>query len=408
MCPGPNSNLKMEDPMELSKAGYTHVDGTPKPQPISRPQFTLTELKAAIPAHCFERSMVKSFGYLAWNLLVCSVLFYGAYVLLELMSLPLVFKVPAYLVYWFVQGSYMAGIWVIAHECGHQAFSANHIVNDIVGLIFHSALFVPYHSWKITHRRHHSNTGSCENDEVFVPVTQSHLKPSWSETLEDSPIYNLYKIVEMLVMGWMPGYLCFNAWGPKKYRNSGAKSHFNPYAVFFLPKERLSIFLSDITFAAAAVTLGYFIYTYGFALVCKLYLVPYVVTNAFLVLITFLQHTDTYIPHFREGEWTWLRGSLCTVDRTFGKWLDGVLHHIVDTHVCHHIFSKMPHYHATEATEALKPILGQYYLKDTTPVFAGKFNQTKQNKICSKFRIFFSLFISSSVAFFHSLQIRSR
>lgn len=391
MCTGPNSELKMEDPLELVKAGYTHVDGTPKPQPISRPQFTLTELKAAVPAHCFERSMVKSFGYLAWNLFVCCALFYGAYVVLELMSLPLVFKVPIYLAYWFVQGSYMAGIWVIAHECGHQAFSANHIVNDIVGLIFHSALFVPYHSWKITHRRHHSNTGSCENDEgkghnffriifvktlffyskVFVPVTQNTLKPSWSETLEDSPIYNLYRIIEMLVLGWMPGYLCFNAWGPKKYR-SGAKSHFNPYASFFLPKERLSIVLSDVGFSAAVLTLGYFIYTYGFSMVFKYYLVPYVVTNAFLVLITFLQHTDTYIPHYREGEWTWLRGALCTVDRTFGKWLDGALHHIVDTHVCHHIFSKMPHYNCTEATEALKPILGQYYLKDETPVYAGK------------------------------------
>jgi omega-6 fatty acid desaturase (delta-12 desaturase) len=360
----------MDDPIELSKAGYTHIDGTPKPQPIPKPQFTLAELKAAVPAHCFERSMVTSFGYLAWNLLVCIVLFYAAYLLLEVLSVPLVLRVPAYLAYWFVQGSYMAGIWVIAHECGHQAFSANHIVNDIVGLIFHSALLVPYHSWKITHRRHHSNTGSCENDEVFVPVSQSQLKPTWSETLEDSPIYNLYKITLMLVVGWMPGYLCFNGWGPKKYRN-GPKSHFNPYATFFLPKERLSIVLSDITFAAAVSILGYFVYTYGFGLVFKLYLAPYVVTNAYLVLITFLQHTDTYIPHFREGEWTWLRGSLCTVDRTFGKWLDGALHHIVDTHVCHHIFSKMPHYHAQEATEALKPILGQYYLKDTTPVFTA-------------------------------------
>ncbi|KAJ6642198.1 Delta(12)-acyl-lipid-desaturase [Pseudolycoriella hygida] len=371
MCPGPDSNLKMEDRQELSKAGYTHVTGTPKPQPIPKPQFTLSELKAAVPAHCFERNMVKSFGYLAWDLLVCSVLFYGVYVVLELMSLPLIFKVPAYLVYWFVQGSYMAGIWVIAHECGHQAFSSNHIVNDIVGLILHSALFVPYHSWKITHRRHHSNTGSCENDEVFVPYSQSSVKPTWSETLEDSPLYNLYRIVAMLLVGWMPAYLCFNAYGPMKYRNSESKSHFNPYAQFFLPKERMSIILSDVAFAAAALTLGYFIYTYGFALVFKLYLAPYLVTNAHLVLITFLQHTDTYIPHFREGEWTWLRGSLCTVDRTFGTWLDGVLHHIVDTHVCHHIFSKMPHYNATEATEALRPILGQYYLKDTTPVFSA-------------------------------------
>lgn len=165
MSPHQKSTLERENLQELIKAGYKYVDGTPTPQPISQPPFTLSDLKAAVPSHCFERSMITSFGYLAWNILVCSILFYGAYVVLEQHSLPLKITVPGYLLYWFLQGSYMTGIWVIAHECGHQAFSENHIVNDIVGLIFHSVLFVPYHSWKITHRRHHSNAGSCENDE---------------------------------------------------------------------------------------------------------------------------------------------------------------------------------------------------------------------------------------------------
>jgi len=53
----------------------------------------------------------------------------------------------------------------------------------------------------------------------------------------------------------------------------------------------------------------------------------------FLVTITFLQHSDPKIVHFDEAEWTWLRGALCTVDRTMGWFLDHKLHHIVDTHV---------------------------------------------------------------------------
>lgn len=273
--------------------------------------------------------------------------------------------------YWFVQGSYMTGIWVVGHECGHNAFTAYHIIDDIVGIFCHSTLLVPYYSFKITHRRHHSNTNSCEHDQGFVPLTQTDLKPTWSATLEDSPIYNLYKIIEMLIVGWMPVYLCFNITGPKKYRNS-AKSHFNPYAALFLPKERLTVVLGDAAVASSVLILGYLISTYGFSLVLRLYLMPYSVLNAYLITIFYLQHTDTYIPHFREGEWTWLRGALCTVDRNFGKWLNTVLHHLVDTHVCHHIFPQMPFYNAVEATEALKPILGDYYLKDITPVFSGK------------------------------------
>jgi hypothetical protein len=55
---------------------------------------------------------------------------------------------------------------VVAHECGHQAFSKWQAVNDAVGLVTHSLLLVPYYSWKHSHRRHHSNTGSVSRDEV--------------------------------------------------------------------------------------------------------------------------------------------------------------------------------------------------------------------------------------------------
>jgi omega-6 fatty acid desaturase (delta-12 desaturase) len=32
----------------------------------------------------------------------------------------------------------MTGLWVIAHECGHRAFSPNEAFGDAVGLILHS------------------------------------------------------------------------------------------------------------------------------------------------------------------------------------------------------------------------------------------------------------------------------
>ena len=61
-------------------------------------------------------------------------------------------------------------------------------------------------------------------------------------------------------------------------------------------------------------------------------------------------------------------GAMCTIDRSFGPVLDHTLHHISDTHVCHHLFSKMPFYHAQEATEHIRKVLGPYYMKDETPL----------------------------------------
>lgn len=42
--------------------------------------------------------------------------------------------------------------------------------------------------------------------------------------------------------------------------------------------------------------------------------------------------------------------------RSYGI-LDSVFHNIADTHVAHHLFSYMPHYHAAEATEAIKKVI---------------------------------------------------
>ena len=48
-----------------------------------------------------------------------------------------------------------------------------------------------------------------------------------------------------------------------------------------------------------------------------------------------------------EQEWSYLRGGLTTVDRDYG-WLNNI-HHDIGTHVIHHLFPQIPHYHLIEA-----------------------------------------------------------
>lgn len=81
-----------------------------------------------------------------------------------------------------------------------------------------------------------------------------------------------------------------------------------------------------------------------------------------------MQHTSVDVPHFDASEWTFLRGALSTVDRPY-HFVDFFHHNIGTSHVVHHLFSRLPHYHAAEATEALKRVLGSYYQYDPTPVF---------------------------------------
>lgn len=80
-----------------------------------------------------------------------------------------------------------------------------------MGLILHSFVLVPYHSWRISHAKHHAATGHMTRDEVFVPATKSEKMKKTGpagtgrkrlidgemldELLEDAPLYRLYGLV---------------------------------------------------------------------------------------------------------------------------------------------------------------------------------------------------------------------
>lgn len=83
------------------------------------------------------------------------------------------------------------------------------------------------------------------------------------------------------------------------------------------------------------------------------------------VAITFLQHTDPTLPHYDASTWTFTRGAAATIDREFGFIGRQLFHGIIETHVLHHYISTIPFYHADEATEAIKPVMGRHYRSDT-------------------------------------------
>ncbi|GJX73779.1 omega-6 fatty acid desaturase [Tanacetum coccineum] len=262
------------------------------------------------------------------------------------------------------------GLWLIAHECGHHAFCDQVWLEDTIGFILHSCLMTPYFSWKISHRRHHANTGSLEHDEVYVPKTKSKLDPS--AFYLDNPVGRTLTLLVKLTLGWYI-YLTINAAG-RPYDKFA--SHYDPRSPIFSDNERVLILMSDI----GLLSFSYFLYRVamiqGFAWVFCVYGGALMVMNAFLVTITYLHHTHASLPHYDDSEWNWMKGAFSTVDRDYGI-LNKVFHNITDTHVLHHLFSYIPHYHAMEATKAIRPVLGEFYQSDSTPYFVALWRESK-------------------------------
>lgn len=62
-----------------------------------------------------------------------------------------------------------------------------------------------------------------------------------------------------------------------------------------------------------------------------------------IVMLTYLHHSDPTIPHFRNKEWSFLRGALATVDRPLLGWAGRFfLHNVSHDHIGHHLFSTIP------------------------------------------------------------------
>ena len=158
-----------------------------KQQEVVIPDLTIKELLDAIPsvplatgvvcqrnlikflrAHCFKRNGWRSslYMYVIYPFRVCQLLIpiaspgsvgdFAALAVLyktasyldgliapEVLQLPhpLLYsaaKFSLWAIYTFWAGLVGTGLWIIAHECGHQAFSESKFLNNAVGWVLHS------------------------------------------------------------------------------------------------------------------------------------------------------------------------------------------------------------------------------------------------------------------------------
>jgi len=303
------------------------------------PAFTIKELRDCVPAHLFIRSLWKSIAYTVANLTAIVVLFYLA---TWIPKAPYYFRFLLWPAYWWLQGVAGVGVWILAHECGHQAFSDSKALNNSFGFFLHTLVLVPYHSWRISHSQHHASTANTCLDQAYVPRTKSEYRsqgePSpWEEAIEESPIFTLVTLMAMLLFGW-PAYFFLHMSG-RNYEGRLA-THFLPSSPIFQEKHKWQILASDLGILSMVGGLVYWAHVttpwtmislYGKSLYhgscpsCPVETatfltyffcgegIPYLIVNAWLITITLLQHTDVYLPHYTPQSWNFVRGALSTV-----------------------------------------------------------------------------------------------
>ena len=325
---------------------------------------------SALPAELTHFNPIKAWG----SLLMSGGLSLAAYGIGT--QIPLTLQaIPLWVAYGIICGTIAMGCWVLAHECGHNAFHPNRRVEGVVGFLLHSALLVPYYSWARSHSVHHAHCNHLEQGETHVPPRATSVQGQTTEQLKRKLHPTLFGIISLfnhLVIGWQL-YLFLGATGGEDY--GFPTSHFWNGNSFSNGKRRL--FPEPFRTLMVRSNIG-LLAMIGFLIVAAIqssplrvlcvYGLPYLVINMWLTTYTWLQHTDQNIPHFSNETWTWAKGALQTVDRPYGPVLNLLHHGIGSTHVCHHVNSAIPHYNAWRGTALLRQQFPDLVRYDSTPI----------------------------------------
>lgn len=306
--------------------------------------FTLPELHREIPAKCFRPSTARSLAHFAWDCALLAAL-YGIAFRFD--------SWPVQVLAVFAIGTVMFSLKVIGHDCGHGSFSRHPRLNAWIGHFTNTLLLVPYHGWRISHGIHHRFAGDIDRDEGWHPLTESQ----YGEMPRVARWARLYGVLFVF-----PLYLLRRSWGRQG-------SHFDPDSPLFSAADRAQVRTSVRLCALWALSLAGLAAAVGPLAVVRYYVGPYLVFVCWMDLVTYLHHTDPDVPWHRGESWSFARGALATVDRDYG-WLARVHHHI-GTHVVHHLFPAIPHYHLREATRAIRPLLGSHYRQSRGSIVAA-------------------------------------
>uniref|UniRef100_A0A7S1Y036 Fatty acid desaturase domain-containing protein n=1 Tax=Phaeomonas parva TaxID=124430 RepID=A0A7S1Y036_9STRA len=360
-------------------AGTAAASGRYSDKPVPDGLPSAADLRKAIPKHCFNKSIPMSMMYLVRDMGIAAGLMYGFHQVYnnaaQWEQLGLAGQAGLTAAYWAIEGFIMWCIFVVGHDCGHGSFSNYQWFNDIMGHITHGSILVPYWPWQRSHHMHHSYHNNIGNPGPVKDMSHQWFHPTNREQSMD--VYaRIFEPIRFLlpVIGWGT-YVLFAEGG-----------HFTPFIGPLWEGASLGTRVKCLVSGAVVAAMGAAVVhtlEYNPAQIMMVYGGPWFVFSWWLFTVTYLQHHHPESVVYEDAAWSYIKGAFETVDRKYGMGIDNFHHNITDGHVAHHIFfTKIPHYHLLEATEAIKDELKRrnaedwYLFRDNT-MFSGHWYVTE-------------------------------
>ncbi|MDQ1373999.1 MAG: hypothetical protein QOJ09_1337 [Actinomycetota bacterium] len=298
----------------------------------SAPAGSLLPVLRVIPPEAYENPTWKGMAYFARD-----VVLYGACVAaLVAFSNPLIV-----LAVWFATGLTMTSLFVVGHDCAHQALFKSRRLNDTVGRIAMLPSWHVYEGWVLGHNRvHHQFTVREGYDFVWHPYTPQQYTAM-------SRFGRLRHRFEWSFLG-AGAYYLREVWWHKMMVGAPPKRFAKA-----IRKDR-ALVISVVGLAAVALAVSSGSVAGGAWLVARVLVVPFLIFNFAIGSLVHVHHVQPDIRWWKRRDWTKFAAQVegTTVLRT-PKWLDFFFHQIM-IHVPHHVDSRIPMYNLELAAEAIE------------------------------------------------------
>jgi omega-6 fatty acid desaturase (delta-12 desaturase) len=302
---------------------------------------TLSDLRRAIPRHCFTPVAWQS--WLALARIVASL----AAGIWALSCVPLtsgrdlLWQLPLLAPLWLYQGWVLVGLFLIGHDCGHGSFSRRRWVNTLVGWLAMTPLANSFHAWRLTHERHHAFTQLRGHD------------VDWAGYLVTRAEFDARRPPVITRAGYaLPcGIFLWIAWNTVR---RAAMLH-TMFRAERLARQRRALFWSNLAMGVALATLYGALWTFtGLAGALKYHGIPATVAMVTSWIIITIQHANEHSLWYGAAAWTPLHGQVVsTFDVRFPRWLE-YLWCDGNIHIPHHVAPAVPWYHLRTAADALR------------------------------------------------------
>ena len=106
-----------------------------------------------------------------------------------------------------LNGAFLVRIFIIQHDCGHNAFFRDRRANDWTGRVLGVLTLTPYDVWRQTHAIHHASTGNLDRrgiGDLPTLTLREYRALSWQRRL----LYRIYRN-PLFLFGVAPAWLFF-------------------------------------------------------------------------------------------------------------------------------------------------------------------------------------------------------